>query len=322
MSRTSHNLYESRRRFPNRRASARSLMKLGPAALAAALALGGCSSSADRAPDEANAPADAAAEDGGAGTVPGTGPATASGGENGALAGETEENGQPNEGEAAADSPDANLPDTEGVVDQVRAQLKLPNAALPTEFEIADGHYLSASIEKNEDTAFNVVFYETDKAVPVDDESLAPTGETPIAAIVSAETHEDPPSSEEIFFPAPDMDNIPSEMAVDLGHGVQGMQEGAAGTQYLTWKEGRWVLQIRSLSADEMDQPDIAKKMVDYLEDHALPAPDDAGRISAHYQQGGDSVQNIVAWNKGDVVYQIETQKVPLEALAMTVSVK
>ncbi len=299
--------------------SLRKSLKLAPAALIAALALSGCGNTSGNAPEEANAPADAATEDGGANVVPGTGPATSA--EDAAEDTDTKQT-EENAADETDQAEDTNAPDTEGVIDQVRAQLKLPDAVLPTEFEIADGHYLTASIEKNEDAAFNVVFYETEEVVPVDDDSLAPTGETPILAIVNAESYADPLSQEDIFFAAPDLDSIPADMSVDLGNGIQGMQEGAAGTQYLTWQEGRWVLQIQSLSEDEMDQPGIAQKMVDYLENHSLPAPDDAGRISAKYQQGGDVVQNIVAWNKGDVVYQIETQRVPLEALAMTVSVQ
>ncbi|WP_051507134.1 hypothetical protein [Saccharibacillus sacchari] len=298
----------------------RKSLKLAPAALIAALALSGCGNTSGNAPEEANAPADAVAEDGGANVVPGTGPATS--GENAATDDSDMEQTADDSVKGADEAQDANAPDTEGVIDQIRAQLKLPDAVLPTEFKLADGHYLTASIEKNEDAAFNVVFYETEEVVPVDDDSLEPTGETPILAIVNAESYDDPSSREEIFFPASDLEDISPEMAVDLGNGIQGMQEGAAGTQYLTWKEGRWVLQIQSLSEDQMDQPGIARKMVDYLETHSLPAPDDAGRVSAKYQQGGDTVQNIVAWNKGDVVYQIETQRVPLEALAMTVSVK
>ncbi|CAM4016474.1 hypothetical protein [Saccharibacillus endophyticus] len=297
----------------------RKSLKLAPAALIVALALSGCGNTSGNAPEEANAPADAAAEDGGANVVPGTGPATS--GEDAAESPDAQQT-EEDSAEGTDQAEDANVPDAEGVIDQVRAQLKLQDAVLPTEFELADGHYLTASIEKNEEAAFNVVFYETEEVVPVDDDSLAPTGETPILAIVNAESYADPLSREDIFFPASDLEDISSEMAVDLGNGIQGMQEGAAGTQYLTWKEGRWVLQIQSLSEDQMDQPGIARKMVDYLETHSLPAPDDAGRISAKYQQGGDAVQNIVAWNKGDVVYQIETQRVPLEALAMTVSVK
>lgn len=297
----------------------RKSLKLAPAALIVALALSGCGNTSGNAPEEANAPADAAAEDGGANAVPGTGPATS--GEDAAESPDAQQR-EEDSAEGTDQAEDANVPDAEGVIDQVRAQLKLQDAVLPTEFELADGHYLTASIEKNEEAAFNVVFYETEEVVPVDDDSLASTGETPIIAIVNAESYADPLSQEDIFFPASDLEDISSEMGVDLGNGIQGMQEGAAGTQYLSWKEGRWVLQIQSLSEDQMDQPGIARKMVDYLETHSLPAPDDAGRISAKYQQGGDAVQNIVAWNKGDVVYQIETQRVPLEALAMTVSVK
>ncbi|MDO3411825.1 hypothetical protein QWJ34_18835 [Saccharibacillus sp. CPCC 101409] len=313
------------------RASNRRWMKLGPAVLVAALALNGCGTSPGNAPDEANAPSDAATEDGGAhGAAAGTGeqPDAAASAEiekepaDNSAGGSNDSESTPADDSKEGDQPDSNAADPEGVVDQVRAQLKLADAELPTKFELAEGKYLTASIEKNEENAFNVVFYETEEPVPVDDDSLNPDESTPILAIYNAETYDDPTSVKDIFFDAGDLDNIPQEMAVDLGHDIVGMQEGAAGTQYLSWKEGRWVLQVKSLSLDEMDQPGIAKKMVDYLEGHSLPAPDDAGRVRAEYAEGGDRVRNLVAWNKGDVVYQIDTDHVPLEALAMAVSVK
>ncbi|GGO05922.1 hypothetical protein [Saccharibacillus kuerlensis] len=310
----------------------RRLIKPGPVVLIAALTLGGCTNSSNHAPNEANAPAEAAAADGGAGVLPGTGTATdgnafgeSSGTTDTNSGSEMEENetaGQTEQSKPENEPKDTNIPDQAGVIDQVRAELKFTKALLPTKFEIENEHYLTASIEKNEDRAFNVVFYETEEAVPVGDESLAPTGETPIVAVLNAETYEDPLNQEDIFFDTPNMANIPSEMSVDLGHGIGGMKEGAAGTQYLTWKEGRWALQIQSLSVDKMDQAGIAKKMVNYLESHSLPVPDDEGRVQVNYQQGGNTVQNRISWNQGSVVYTLETQRVPLEALAMTVSAK
>lgn len=59
--------------------------------------------------------------------------------------------------------------------------------------------------------------------------------------------------------------------------------------------------------------------MVDYLESHSLPAPKDAGMIYVNYPEGGDSVN---VWRENKMVYQLKTNKVPLDALKMTTSVK
>ncbi|MER2174888.1 MAG: hypothetical protein ABS911_09435 [Carnobacterium sp.] len=65
------------------------------------------------------------------------------------------------------------------------------------------------------------------------------------------------------------------EGSFDLGYGITGYGEGAAGSQYFSWEEGNWLFSIRSVSEDQMDNPGIAKKIVEYLEEHYLPAPKD-----------------------------------------------
>lgn len=108
----------------------------------------------------------------------------------------------------------------------------------------------------------------------------------------------------------------------DLGHGITGYGEGAAGNQYFSWEEGKWDFTIHSLTQDEMDAPGIAKKVVGYLEEHALPAPSEKGMVYMDYQQGGDDVDVEIMWQKEDRVYELHTSQVPLEALKMVVSMK
>ncbi|MER2059153.1 MAG: hypothetical protein ABTA16_10040 [Niallia sp.] len=116
------------------------------------------------------------------------------------------------------------------------------------------------------------------------------------------------------------MDSIPDDMKVELGHQIIGMKEGAAGSSYLLWKEGRWVLQIKSISADELDTINIARKMVDYLEENALPVPKDNGRIEVSYPQNAEKVEVTARWEEENIVYTLETEEVPINALMMTVS--
>lgn len=108
----------------------------------------------------------------------------------------------------------------------------------------------------------------------------------------------------------------------DLGYGITGYGEGAAGTQYFSWEEGNWLFSISSVSEDQMDNPGIAKKIVDYLEVHYLPAPDDQGVVYIQYPQGGEEVNVDIRWQDGNIVYQLRTTRVPLKALEMTVSMK
>lgn len=81
-------------------------------------------------------------------------------------------------------------------------------------------------------------------------------------------------------------------------------------------------MNISSLTQDNMNNPGIAKKMVKYLESHTLPAPKDKGIVMVDYPQGSDSVNVDIRWQEDEMVYQLETTKVPLDALEMTTSVK
>lgn len=145
------------------------------------------------------------------------------------------------------------------VIKQVRNQLKMEDAALPTSFTLDKGTSLGAAILSNTADAFKVNFYATTQSVAVNDQSLtASDSKIPVLASYEVKIYKDPNQSE--IFPETDLKDIPADMAVDLGHGIKGMSEGAAGSQYLTWQEGRWTLQIRSVSEDEMNNPGIAKK--------------------------------------------------------------
>ncbi|MFX3649523.1 MAG: hypothetical protein ACE3K2_08880 [Paenibacillus sp.] len=207
------------------------------------------------------------------------------------------------------------------VIMQVRNQLKMEDAALPTSFILDKGTSLGAAILSNTADAFKVNFYATTQSVAVNDQSLtASDSKIPALASYEVKTYKNP--DQDSIFPETDLKDIPADMAVDLGHGIKGMSEGAAGSQYLTWQEGRWTLQIRSVSEDEMNNPGIAKKMVEYLESHTLPVPKDKGNIKVEYPSGGKSVHVTISWQDGNKIHQLKTDQVPLEALGMAVSVK
>ncbi|PAF32934.1 hypothetical protein [Paenibacillus sp. 7516] len=207
------------------------------------------------------------------------------------------------------------------IIQEIRSQLKMKNTVLPTSFALDKGKHLAAAIPVNSSDAFKVNFYSVDQSIPVNDASLTSSNNTPdVLASYEVKTYKDPDSSG--IFPDTDLDNIPDDMSVDLGHGIKGMAEGAAGSQYLTWKEGRWTLQIRSVSEDKMNNPGIAKKMVEYLESHTLPAPKDKGFVNVEYPSGGKTVDVTISWQEGKQIHQLQTNQVPNDALGMVASVK
>ncbi|OXM14349.1 hypothetical protein CGZ75_15485 [Paenibacillus herberti] len=198
--------------------------------------------------------------------------------------------------------------------------LKKKGAVLPRTTPLDKGQKLTASIASNDAKGYKVYFYGAPKALPIGDPSLSPDGKIPVAASFTARGKDT--KRDKDLFAKIDFSQWPAEQAVDLGHKIKGYPEGAAGSQYLSWKEGRWQLQLRSTTEDKIDNAAIARKIVNYLEKNALPAPHDNGKITIDYRPGGKEVKVGVYWQDGDIVYELETGRVPIDALTMAVSVK
>ncbi|MGG4169429.1 hypothetical protein ABEW00_18465 [Rossellomorea vietnamensis] len=110
---------------------------------------------------------------------------------------------------------------------------------------------------------------------------------------------------------------------IDLGHGIKGLQGGAAGHEYLYWNEGRWLIKVNfptdpQYKIDGYDgAEDMAKKVVDYLEKNYLPAPD-KGVITINGFK--EHPETVVKWQKGKTVYTITSkEKEPFVALKTAV---
>ncbi|MGX7150942.1 hypothetical protein [Enterococcus ureasiticus] len=106
---------------------------------------------------------------------------------------------------------------------------------------------------------------------------------------------------------------------IDLGYGITGYQQGAAGSSFLTWQEGNWSMVVRASNiGGEVAEP-LAKESVAYLETAMLPAPQNVGQISLTASISDSYQNNSVVWQKGTTVYTIQHFDA-LQALKMTVS--
>ena len=111
---------------------------------------------------------------------------------------------------------------------------------------------------------------------------------------------------------------------VDLGHGIEGFIEGAAGHQYVTWNEGKWYFEIDFPSdpqyaiEDYEDGEELARAIVDYLEDNMLPPPDERGLVKI--RAFADEPETLIQWQEGTTVYEIngETSD-PIDTLQIAV---
>lgn len=111
---------------------------------------------------------------------------------------------------------------------------------------------------------------------------------------------------------------------LDLGHGIKGFAEGAAGHHYISWKEGNWLIEINfptdpEYAIDNYENAEsMAKSIVNYLEDHFLPPPDQRGKIQINGFR--EHPETMIRWQQGNKVYEIDQKTAnPLEALQVAV---
>src|SRR5699024_7527798 len=104
---------------------------------------------------------------------------------------------------------------------------------------------------------------------------------------------------------------------VSLNEELTAFQDSGAGSTYTSWNVGRWAITTRGHTNEEASL-DLAKEVVEYLNIHLLPAPNQHGyaRLDAH----NDS--NEIIWQQGKTVYTIDHVQDPIQALEITVHVE
>ncbi|MBG9981054.1 hypothetical protein [Facklamia lactis] len=174
--------------------------------------------------------------------------------------------------------------------------------------------YLAATTTTPSDQEnFNVLFYAEDEAFSVNDQAL--NERTPIASY-SRTTYG---SEDEAIHAVNQMIDLQGE-EVDLGYGITGYYQGAAGSTYLNWQEGNWGIVVKSNNIENEDPLPLAQAIVEHLEAVRLPAPSVAGQMTLKNTSGGASDENTIIWQEGNVVYEV-THFDPLQAVKMTGSI-
>ncbi|WP_207696255.1 hypothetical protein DOK67_0001681 [Enterococcus sp. DIV0212c] len=189
-----------------------------------------------------------------------------------------------------------------------------PNDALPQAILTSKtAKYLTAATTSPADQGnFRVLYYAEDHGIAVND--LAVNDLQPIASF-EKKTYDSNESAASAVNQI--IDNGGSQ--IDLGYGITGYQQGAAGSSYLSWQEGNWSMVVRASNiGGEVAEP-LAKEVVTYLEKAMLPAPQSVGQISLTASISDSYQNNSVVWQKGTTVYTVQHFDA-LQALKMTVS--
>lgn len=90
---------------------------------------------------------------------------------------------------------------------------------------------------------------------------------------------------------------------VSLGHNMTATKEGAAGSTYFTWYEGRWSVVLRASNVNNEDGTSLAKEAVAWLATYSLPIPTGNGAVQLYVSAGTRG--NTVTWHVNNVLYQI-----------------
>lgn len=195
-------------------------------------------------------------------------------------------------------------------------KIAFPNDRLPQALLTSKtAEYLSAATTSAADQGnFRILYYAKDHPIAVNDSAV---NDLQPIALFEKKTY----ASNETAASAVKqiIDNGGSQ--VDLGYGITGYQQGAAGSSYLSWQEGNWSMVVRASNiGGEVAEP-LAKEVVAYLETAMLPVPQNIGQISLTASISDSYQINSVVWQKGMIVYTIQHFDA-LQTVKMAVSTK
>ncbi|WP_317095681.1 hypothetical protein [Enterococcus faecalis] len=220
-----------------------------------------------------------------------------------------------NNGSAEKQSPAKNAnPDDQA--NQVLNQLAnmFPGQGLPQAILTSQtNNFLTAATTSQADqNNFRVLYYAEKEAIPVNDARVNQL--TPISSF-EKKTYGSDAEAKNAVNQIVDNGGQP----VDLGYNITGYKQGAAGSSYLSWQEGNWSLVVRASNINGESPDDLAKNVVNILEQETLPAPNTVGQITLNVAGTTDYNRNSVVWQAGTVVYSVHHFD-PIQAVKMATS--
>ncbi|MGO4936384.1 hypothetical protein ACTQ54_01880 [Fundicoccus sp. Sow4_H7] len=191
-----------------------------------------------------------------------------------------------------------------------------PDDTLPTYVLHEDDklYFTAATTGQEDQENFNILYYAEDE--PIELNTTALNELTPIAAFGKT-TYETEGEAVEAVEQILDLQG----QEVDLGYGITGFMQGAAGSTYLNWQEGNWSLVVKASNIEEEDPVALAVEVVEYLEEIYLPAPTQVGQITLSMPDENSTYEtNSVVWHEDNVVYTV-THQDAMQAIRMAGSI-
>lgn len=178
-----------------------------------------------------------------------------------------------------------------GLNQQLKAAL--PGALLPSTYP--NHATLNASYTGN--SGNYAIYYATNNTALAFNSSQV--GENAAAIKLTKQTYSSAEAAEAQinYQPVPAMN-----ATIDVGDHLKAQQQGAAGSTYLTWQEGRWSITVQAINQFQEDPLPLAKQATALFSQLALPIPAGHGAVNLRVNAGGLRL-NTVAWRNGNVLY-------------------
>ncbi|MFD1465579.1 hypothetical protein ACFQ4L_05695 [Lapidilactobacillus mulanensis] len=199
-------------------------------------------------------------------------------------------------------------------IEQLNQQLAgaFSNEKLPQTVPVASGKSLNVSYT-GDVRNYTISYFASDQEVAINNNYL--NGQTSFVTVQKKTYPSASAAQSTIDYQAP-QSGLP---AIDLGTGITATKEGAAGSVYINWLEGRWSLVVRASNVNGENGESLAKNTVKWLHTETLPIPDVHGAVDFYVSSDASARMNTIAWSKGSVVYLISAAD-PMVALQLATS--
>lgn len=218
----------------------------------------------------------------------------------------SEKSSEPAASTEPSSEPSGNTPNAAAELAAMHSELRLPTVTAPNQKALN----IASALEVNH---LSVLYYAMDQPLVMNHRQL--NNETPFASYQITSYGSAAEAQAAVNYVVDQ-----GGQAVDLGYNITGHEQGAAGSTYLNWQEGKWSLTVRGINSENQDPVPVAKEMVAYLEEGFLPVPKSVGQVTVDLGISGYQKAQVV-WQEDETVYRV-THQDPVSALKTAVSVK
>lgn len=218
----------------------------------------------------------------------------------------SEKSNEPAASTEPSSEPAGNTPNAAAELAAMHSELRLPTVTAPNQKALN----IASALEVNH---LSVLYYAMDQPLVMNHRQL--NNETPFASYQITSYGSAAEAQAAVNYVVDQ-----GGQAVDLGYNITGHMQGAAGSTYLNWQEGKWSLTVRGINSENKDPVPVAKEMVAYLEEGFLPVPKSVGQVTVDLGISGYQKAQVV-WQEDETVYRV-THQDPVSALKTAVSVK